>query len=438
MTADENSKALSELENDEASDVKTPEELKEKTETSADAEIDTENDTDEIKDEDEEAPEEEEAPDGENDGEDKKIARVRAPIIIAACLIFASILFFVLWGFFFSQNSKIGVWQYSVSVGEGENKSVYTYTLSLEKDNVCRYNMGGTTYIGKYTSRTSPNGTKLLNIVLTRLGREAYNNNFNYNITGSLFTGGKLILTDIDGLILTPDAIDSENSESVETKKKLADSTVINGVRYYRIPFEPVSSIKPQLKAFDEVKTDDLLTGTWYEKNSKPSLEYTFTFNKDGTYEILYDDINYVGYYSAEDGICKYNLVAVNGSVAEDTIKYSFDEDSNLILVINDQESKLVKTKDKYAFKHHEENSKTENESSAESSAETSTESSAESSAESSTESSAETSTESSAETSTESSAESSTESSAESSAETSAESSAESSTDESTESEAA
>ena len=292
--------------------------------------------------------------------------------------------------------------------------------------------MGGTTYTGRYTSRTSPNGTKTLNIVLTRLGREAYNNNFNYTVTGSLFTGGKLILTDIDGLILTPDPIDSEDSESVETKKKIADSTVINGVRYYKIPFEPVSAIKPQLKAYDDVKTDDLLTGTWYEKNEKPALGYTFTFNKDGTYEIIYSDITYVGCYSADDGICRYNLVAVNGSVVEDTFKYSFDEDSNLILVINDQESKLVKTKDKYAFKNDTESSKSDNESSVESSAEESKESSAESGAEESTEESAESGAEESTESSVESSAEESTESSVEESTESSVEENTEESTEES------
>ena len=424
MTADENTKALSELENDEASDVNTPEEA----EKSVDEETETKEENEKVSNEDTDT-------EDDNDEDSKQTHRVRAPIIIAACIIFASIIFFVLWGFFFSQNSKIGIWQYSVSVGEGDNKSVYTYTLSLENNNVCRYNMGGTTYTGHYTSRTSPNGTKSLNLVFTRLGREAYNNNFNYTVTGSLFTGGKLILTDIDGLILTPDAIDSEDSESVETKKKIADSTVINGVRYYKIPFEPVSAIKPQLKAYDDVKTDDLLTGTWYEENEKPSLGYTFTFNKDGTYEIIYEDITYVGCYSAENGTCRYNLVAVNGSVVEDTIKYSFDEDSNLILVINDQESKLVKTNDKYAFKNSKDNKKSDKESSAESSAKESKESSVESSTEESKESSAESSTEESKESSAESSTEESKESSAESSTEESTESSAESSTEESTES---
>lgn len=121
MTADENTKALSELENDEASDVNTPEE----TEKTVNEETETKEENEKVSNEDTDT-------EDDNDEDSKQTHRVRAPIIIAACLVFASIIFFVLWGFFFSQNSKIGIWQYSVSVGEGDNKSVYTYTLSLK------------------------------------------------------------------------------------------------------------------------------------------------------------------------------------------------------------------------------------------------------------------------------------------------------------------
>ena len=81
MTADENTKALSELENDEASDVNTPEEA----EKSVDEETETKEENEKVSNEDTDT-------EDDNDEDSKQTHRVRAPIIIAACIIFASII----------------------------------------------------------------------------------------------------------------------------------------------------------------------------------------------------------------------------------------------------------------------------------------------------------------------------------------------------------
>ncbi len=277
-----------------------------------------------------------------------KQSRFRAPAIIALILLVISVIFFIVWGLFFNKAIK-GTWKYSVTVNNENKSTEYNYVLNFEDNGICRYNLGGTTYTGKYKSEYV-DGKHKLNMVFTMIGTEIYNNNLIYDVSGNIFTGRKLELTDIDGMILPPDNLSSETKQSVELKSKLADSKEENGIRYYILPFESIDSIEPEIDKYDDFKTDEKLTGIWYEANERSGYGYTFTFNEDGSYELTYSDVSYAGCYSAENGKCDYNLVFVDGKTDSRSFNYSFSGE-NLIIEINGQKSTLIKTDNKYAFK---------------------------------------------------------------------------------------
>lgn len=277
----------------------------------------------------------------------EKKHRVRAPIIIAAVILLLTVTAAVLWAGFFYKSIK-GCWKYMVTVGEGGTAAEYSYLISFEDDGVCRYNLGGTTYKGKYKLDSS-DGRNKVTIILSSLGREVYNKSFYYETEGNFFSKRTLYATDIDGMILPPDDLSNEDGVTASLKMKLADSKEEDGKRYYIIPFSEASSIEPRVKKYDDYKTDDILTGTWYEANENSGYGYTFTFEPDGTYELIYSDISYNGCYTAENGICKYNLMTNDGEELESQMNYSLDG-KKLILDVNGQKSTLVKTDNKFAF----------------------------------------------------------------------------------------
>lgn len=278
----------------------------------------------------------------------KKTNKFRAPILIAFMLLLLSIIFFVIWTLFFNKAIN-GTWKYSIVINDENTKTEYNYALSFEDNGVCRYTLGGTTYTGKYRSKYE-NGKHKLNLVFTMVGTEVYNNNLTYDVSGNIFTGRQLYLTDIDGMILPPDDMSNGEETSLEFKSKLANSKEEKGTRYYILPFEAIDNVTPQIKKFENFKTDEKLTGIWYEANELSGYGYTFTFNSDGTYEINYSDVSYSGGYSAENGNCDYNLISLDGTESKESFKYSFDGE-DLVIEIGNNKSTLVRSNDKYAFK---------------------------------------------------------------------------------------
>lgn len=273
--------------------------------------------------------------------------RVRAPIIIAAMILLLAVTTALIWGGFFYKSIK-GSWKYSVTVGEGGTATDYVSVISFEDDNVCRYYMGGRIYKGKY-KLDNANGKSKVNVIFTEQGRQVQSNSFYYETTGNFFTHRTLYVTDLDGLVLSPDDISEQNEVTINLKKKLADSKEDNGKLYYIIPFSEVSDIDLRIRKYDDPKLDDKLIGTWYEANENSGYGYTFTFNADGTYEILFSDISYNGCYTVNDGICTYNLLNNHGEEYEREIGYKIEND-RLVLDENGQTHTLVKTDNKYAF----------------------------------------------------------------------------------------
>ncbi len=289
-------------------------------------------------------------PDTEAETEPVKVKkhRIRAPLVIAACIVLLTAAVILIWAGFFYKSIK-GCWKYIVTVGEGDTEADYTYVLSFEDDHVCRYNLGGTTYTGKYKIEQK-DGRETINVIFTQLGREIYRKSFYYETEGNFFSERTLSVTDLDGMILPPDDLSNEVGMEVSLKKKLADSTEQDGKRYYIIPFRECKEISPRTKSYDNFKSDSKLTGIWYEANENSGFGYTFTFHEDGTYELIYSDTSYTGCYTAENGECRYNLLTNDGQELENKMNYSFEE-GNLILDVNGQKSTLVHTDNQFAFR---------------------------------------------------------------------------------------
>ena len=272
---------------------------------------------------------------------------VRAPLVIATVLVLLTVAVILVWSGFFYKSLK-GVWKYRVTVGEDDTAADYTYNLSFEDDHVCRYNVGGITYKGKYKTEQQE-GKEVVTMTFTQMGTEVFRKSFTYETEGNVFAKRQLLVTDLDGMILPPDVLGEEVESEVNMKKKLAGSKEEDGKRYYIIPFQEIPELTPRTKAYEDGKTDSILTGTWYEANENSGYGYTFTFREDGTYELLYSDISYSGCYTAENGVCSYNLLSIDGQEMTNEMTYSMKDDK-LILEVGGQQSELVRTDNRYAF----------------------------------------------------------------------------------------
>ncbi len=268
----------------------------------------------------------------------KKSGRI-TPLTVAAIIFILTLLFFGVWKCFFD-TSIVGSWTFKIN--EAERK--YTYNFTFEDDNVVRYHYGGRTFIGKYNfTENKPQ----VHIFISSLGMTFIDAYFDYSVTGNIFTGRELRLTDRTGLIFPPDEISEETDQSdlVKLKKKIAKSKEEDGIRYYTLPFENYS-VDPEIKKYDNFKADSKLLGSWLYKDDETGYSYTFTFHKNGVMEQLSPEIAMTGGYQVKDGICTYNFIAAGGTTTDYSFDYTVDGKT---LLIND-EIKLTKTDNKYAY----------------------------------------------------------------------------------------
>ncbi len=272
------------------------------------------------------------------------VTRMRAPIIIAGVILIATILFFAAWSCFFSKSIK-GSWNCDVTIDSVNFNTTFTF----DDDNVCRYHAGGLTYNGVYKVSQTDDGRDKLNITLTYLGQPILEKEFYYTLSGNEFSGRQLELTDLSGLIFPPDNISSEVKSEVDAKKKAADYIEENDVRYYIINFSSVTEPEPKIEKYDNASKDKKLVGIWYDKNEASGYGCTFTFNDDGTYELIYKDVEYKGAYKAENGKLTYNIVTGGDTPSEQTMDYTVDGDK-LTFSSEAYSSTLTKTDNKYAF----------------------------------------------------------------------------------------
>lgn len=238
----------------------------------------------------------------------KRKRRIDKPVVIAFFIVLLSVVVLVCWQVLFDTNIK-GSWKLEFEE-DGKN---YSYGFTFGENNTFSQSFGGIKYSGTYTLDPS---ASTLSIKSVTFGNENVNTQFQYEVSGNVFDGKTLVLTN------------AANN---------------------KLPFVNSEPFEPDIKKYDDFKPDDKLTGIWLYKNDDTGYSYTFTFHKDGTYEYLYDGVSYYGAYKVKDGVYTYNITSDDGTVNENQFNYAVDGDK--LTVYTDYYSDVfVRTDNKYAY----------------------------------------------------------------------------------------
>lgn len=270
-----------------------------------------------------------------------KVKYYRTPLIIAACVFFASLLFFTGWKLLFDTSIE-GTWK--VNMVSADGSKTLNYDLTFSSDQTVTLHNGGVSCIGRYYFVDREDYGKVIAVYINQSGSPYISADFGYALEGNYFTGRVLRLTDYSGLFFTPDNADADQKE-VEEKKSITDSIVKNDVTYYVWDFKP-ADVEYMLKDIPEKTVDKSLTGSWLFTDSDADYSYTITFDEDGTFEQCSYDTDIKGIYSADGSNLKLSIVTISGSPIETEVTYTIKDNK---LKYNNLE--FAKTNDKYAYK---------------------------------------------------------------------------------------
>lgn len=261
--------------------------------------------------------------------------RLQKPVIIAAVILAVTAVIFAFWGTFFCNTLENKIWVLHFTV-EGKEHQI---GFRFGEENECLLYNGGFVNNGRYSITKGLNGKETLSIELTEYGQPLISNNFNYEITGNIFSGRNLTLTDLSGenLIRSITGIDKDSADLV------CDYTEENGKKYYKYTLSAEDRFETEYDRYPDGKTDSELSGTWYCKMDDSVYDHTYTFNDDGTLTIKFRDFTINGCYTAENGSGKFNAVFGNGSVSNNKMTYEI-KDGVLTLTMNDVPEKCTKT----------------------------------------------------------------------------------------------
>lgn len=269
-----------------------------------------------------------------------KVKRYRAPLIIAACIFFASVLFFGCWKCFFD-TSILGTWGVEMISADGNNK--LEYTLTFNNDKTVSLHSGGVSYTGRYYFVDNEDKGSVVSIYINNSGVPFVAADFGYDFEGNIFTGRSLKLTDYSGMFFTPDTASSDQ-EQVKEKQKITASTEKDGVIYYIWDFRPSQEIF-KTEAVKDAKTDKALLGSWIFREEDSDYSYTITFEEDGSFEQLSYDSDLRGTYSADGESCTLCLYDLSGEKNESSLSYEINGSK---LTLNSVE--FTKTDNKFAY----------------------------------------------------------------------------------------
>lgn len=276
--------------------------------------------------------------------------KIGVPLIIAACIFLAAILFFGVWKCFFDTSIN-GTWSFSIektktdSETKKEMKETITYDFDFDNSGNFGMHRGGTTFKGRYQFVDDSDGEPKLKISITNLGQPYITAEFDYAVCGNVFTGRTLKLTDRTGLLLPPDEVSSDSeTEEQKAKMKIADNTVIDGYRYYILDFKS-SELTDKVEYYKDFKPDSKVTGSWLYKNGDTGYDYTYTFGEDGTFEMISSEIYTKGSYKIDDGKITVHYFDINGTEYESPISYSIKDDK---MTFGNMEVTKTASKDDY------------------------------------------------------------------------------------------
>lgn len=278
-----------------------------------------------------------------------KPRKIGVPLIIAACIFLAAVLFFGVWKCFFD-TSIIGTWSVVIetvktdSKTNEETKQTISYTFDFDGDGNVGLHRAGTTLMGRYSLVNDSDGNPKLSVSVSNRGMPYISAEFDYALSGNIFTGRTLRLTDRTGMFLVPDDASGSVTDEQKAKMKLADSTVIDGYRYYILDFKP-SEMTYMVEYYDDFKPDSKVTGSWLYKNGDSGYDYTYTFGEDGTFEMMSSEIYTKGSYKLDDGKITVHYFDINGTEYETPIDYSVDGNK---MIFGNME--VTKTASKYDY----------------------------------------------------------------------------------------
>lgn len=232
------------------------------------------------------------------------------PVIITFFIVLSSICLLVISALFFNSSMK-GTWRIHFKLDDKD----YTHYLTILDHDKFTYSFGGVTYDGKYTADTTQ---KTLYLFSSSYGHDNLNSNFKYSVSGNIFTGREISLT---------------NSENTE------------------LPFKKSDDYIPVIKYYSDFKPDESLLGSWLYEDEKQGYNYTFTFYNDGRYEYLCSGTRHIGAYRTDGKNFTYNLVVDGGDVNEESLKFSL-QNGTLCFIKDDLTDVLTKTNNKFSFEN--------------------------------------------------------------------------------------
>ena len=268
--------------------------------------------------------------------------RIYTPVIIAAAVLFVTVIIFTAWKLFFERDVK-GTWTFDFTAGDEK----CSLSLELADDGVCYFHEGAIIYKGSYKFSQAQDGQALLKTDFTEYGQPAITANFYYAVEGNNASGKTLFLTDMTGLIFSPYTV--EDGAGNDPAALGYDYLEKDGVRYFRLPFRADGHYETAREPFDDAKKDERLTGIWLNKNDDTRHDNTFAFFEDNSFLITYRDMIYKGCYSAENGKCRFRLVTYTGQTQENEFEYKFDGDK-LVISIQDVPAEYTRTQSVTAF----------------------------------------------------------------------------------------
>ncbi len=236
-----------------------------------------------------------EAPESAQAVPQKKKFPVQVPIMISFFIVLAvALTFFIIKGFF--DTSIIGTWSIESSASADEvNKPDISYKVyySFLSDGKYKVNMGTNEEVGTYTLSTNEEGEPTVTIGSDTMSAQEYN----YKVTGNIFTGKKLTLS-------VPSYNFSQDLKS--------DRVVI-----------------PKLKVSKDFKANDKLTGEWVYNDGY--YNFAYTFNDDGTVKVNSNNISTLsGVYTCKDNVITITYFSIKEESMD--LPFSFNGDDEIIL----------------------------------------------------------------------------------------------------------
>ncbi len=228
----------------------------------------------------------------------KKKSFVQLPIIISLAIVVVAALTFLVLIMFFN-TSIVGDWTVKVTAtadeaGSSDSDDAAQSYYCFEYGGKASVYLGTMKMVGTYTLGTSDEGTNTITVSIP----SALEGTFEYDVTGNIFTGRTLVLTD----------------------------------SYYGQSVDLVSTklIIPRLEPYEDFKPNDQLCEKWVFNDSYYNSSVSYEFKENGTFEFSEADTFYLeGVYTYTDDTITLKYYGTEPTTTE--LSYQF-VDSTIVI----------------------------------------------------------------------------------------------------------